>query len=166
MKVAGKFLILLGSIFLLCSCHLVGNGNPGNYPYEPDSPIPDPHNGTFACESGSLSFNGDGKSIIVNLNSELAKLFELEEGEYTGTYVFLSGNLPPNGSIPIRYDAAHELEITIIDNEKPYTRIFDCGIASDDGKSSSVGIGVVTEERIPLLLNEDGKFYNVVFVKE
>ena len=104
--------ILIFALFVLMSLFLsacVQNNTLDNYPLEPDGPAPDPHDGVYVSEYGSLIFNGDDESITVQIGKELAQLFELEEGEYEGSYVFLSGNLPPHGSFPIRYDAAHEL---------------------------------------------------------
>ena len=34
-----------------------------NYPYEPDTPAPDPHNGVFVSDHGKMIFNG----IIVRI---------------------------------------------------------------------------------------------------
>lgn len=163
MKRIRSILILLIVIFL-SSC--AQNVNPGNYPKEPDGPEPEAHNGVFVSEYGVMTFNGDGKSITIDIQTDLARLFELEEGEYIGTYVFLSGLLPPNGSFPIRYDAAHELEIKLDDHGKEYDRVFTVGIAADDGSSGSVGLNVVTEDKIPLLFVEEGHYFNVTFEKE
>ncbi len=157
-KIIGVLLILS---FFLYGC--TQNVNPGNYPLEPDGPVPEPHEGIFVSEHGSLTFNGDGESITVKVDSELEHLFELPSGEYSGTYVFLSGNLPPNGSFPIRYDAAHELEIDLGDD---YSKVFAVGIAAQDGKSGTVGLNTVSPERIPFLFNDEGVFLTVLFVKE
>ena len=86
----------------------------------------------------------------------------LPEGEHTGTYVFLSGDLPPHGSIPVRYDTAHELRITV-DGK---SAVIDMGIAAEDGKSGQVGVNVVTPERIPMLFHQDGQFFHIQFQKE
>ncbi|MBR5754491.1 MAG: hypothetical protein IKX97_01530, partial [Erysipelotrichaceae bacterium] len=75
-----------------------------NYPYEPDTPAPDPHTGTFVSEYGTMTFNGDGKTVVLDIDGELAGLAGLPEGKNEGTYIFLSGDLPPHGSMEIRYD--------------------------------------------------------------
>lgn len=159
-----KGIFLIFTLLLLCSgcSHTVINENPGNYPYEPDTPAPAAHNGIFVSEHGTLIFSGDGKSVVINFDGELAKLTGLPEGEQKCTYVFLSGNLPPNGSFPVRYDVAHELKLTT--GRKSV--VIDMGLASEDGKTGHVGVNVVTPERIPMLFDEDGRFFSVVFEKQ
>ncbi len=155
-----KGLLILAALFILAGCSNPGSGL-DNYPYEPDTPAPASHEGTFVSDHGSMNFAGDGKSIIIDFDSELASLTGLPEGCRKGTYTFLSGDLPPNGSFPVRYDIAHEMQITI-DGQ---SSVIDVGIVSEDGKSSQVGINVVTPERIPMLFLEDG-FISVLFQKE
>ncbi|MBR4470009.1 MAG: hypothetical protein IKS54_01665 [Erysipelotrichaceae bacterium] len=133
-----------------------------NYPYEPDTPQPDPHNGTFYSDDGIMVFNGDGESIVLSVDPRLAALTGLPEGEHEGTYVFLSGDLPPHGSMPIRYDVAHELMITI--NDESY--VLDVGREAEDGKTGTVGVGIVREDFIPILIHRDGFFLEVDFVKQ
>ena len=158
-------LLLIALLALMCaSCSEPENR--GNYPYEPDTPAPDPHSGVFISDYGMLAFNGDGESITVTAGPELAELFEIPEGEYEGKYVFLSGDLPPNGSVPVRYDTAHELELDLNINGQTYSKVFDCGIAADDGSTATVGVGIVTEEMIPLLFAEEGLFFDIKFIKE
>ena len=151
-------------LLLLCCCR--GPDHDGNFPYEPDTPAPDPHEGVFVSEWGKMVFNGDGESITITVGPELAKLFAIPEGEYSGKYVFLSGDLPPNGSFPIRYDVAHELQLDLDVDGEAYSKVFDVGIAADDGSSGTVGVDVVTPERIPLLFRDDSHFYDVIFIKE
>ena len=160
----GRALFLFIILIVLVSCS--GRVNPGNQPLEPEGPVPAPHDGVFVSEQGRLIFNGDGTSIEVKLQGKAAELFEVEEGSYEGTYVFLSGDLPPNGSFPIRYDAAHELKIDLSVNGETVSRIFDLGIASADGKSGSVGLNTVSEEKIPLLFSDGDHVFDLIFVKE
>ncbi|MBR4462696.1 MAG: hypothetical protein IKS51_08970 [Erysipelotrichaceae bacterium] len=161
MKKLRKTLIILFAIAFLCnSC--TWPRDDGNMPYEPDTPAPDPHDGIFVSEHGTMTFNGDGKTIVISFDEELSQLTGLPSGEQTGTYVFLSGNLPPNGSVDVRYDVAHELEITIGDQRV----VVDVGIASEDGSTATVGTDMVTPERIPLLIHEDHKFFSIIFEKE
>ena len=61
--------------------------------------------------------------------SELAKLTGLPQGEHKATYVFLSGELPPNGSVPVRYDVAHELRISV----GMRSAVIEMGLAAADG---------------------------------
>ena len=145
---------------------LVACSDTGNRPYEPDTPAPAAHEGVFVCEESSLTFNGDGQSIVLSLKGDISDLFELKEGEYEGSYVFLSGDLPPQGSVPVRYDTAHELKIDLTVNGEDYARIFTLGLASKDGKTATVGVDVVKENEIPFLFEKDGVNYSVVFVKE
>lgn len=137
------------------------NSAPDNYPYEPDTPAPDPHDGMFVSAHGSMIFNGDGESVTINYDEELSDLLGLPSGEQSGKYVFLSGELPPQGSIPVRYDVAHELRLTIGDQSVTV----DMGIAAADGSSAQVGVGTVTPERIPMLFY-DGKSFDIVFNKQ
>ena len=135
---------------------------PDNYPYEPDTPVPDPHTGLFVSEHGTMEFNGDGESILTDFDEELAELTGLPSGKQEGTYVFLSGNLPPHGSFDVRYDIAHEMNITIGD----ISVTIDAGIASEDGKTGTVGVNMVTPDRIPMLFRKDGKVFDVIFEKQ
>ena len=157
LRIAFLCILLLG---------LVACSDTGNRPYEPDTPAPAAHEGVFVCEESSLAFNGDGQSIVLSLRGDISDLFELKEGEYEGSYVFLSGDLPPQGSVPVRYDTAHELKIDLTVNGEDYARIFTLGLASKDGKTATVGVDVVKENEIPFLFEKDGVNYSVVFVKE
>lgn len=133
-----------------------------NYPYEPNTPAPDPHEGTFVSEHGTMAFNGDGTSVTFDFDEELAGLAGLPAGEQNGTYVFLSGDLPPHGSIDVRYDIAHEWRISLEDTSV----VIDLGLASKDGSTAQVGVDMVTDTRIPMLFQKDGKFFSVIFEKE
>ena len=132
-----------------------------NYPYEPDTPPPPNHEGTFVSSHGTMTFNGDGETVAVEFDAYLASLLGISEGEHKGTYDFLSGNLPPHGSFPIRYDVAHEMRLVIDDNDI----VIDMGLASEGGKTGSVGVNMVTPERIPMLFRED-KVFDIVFEKQ
>ncbi len=149
---------------LLTAVLLSGTGcrTSDNRPYEPDTPAPPAHTGVFTSDYGTLVFNGDGSSVIFAFNEELAELSGLPSGEHDGTYVFLSGDLPPHGSTEVRYDAAHELEITYEDTRA----VLDLAIASEDGSTAASGINTVTEDRIPLLFKRNGQFFSIIFLKE
>lgn len=133
-----------------------------NGPPDPGTPVPDPHKGTFSCGYGSMTFNGDGKSISISVTPELAELTGLPEGESSGTYVFLSGDLPPHGSVDVRYDVAHELEI----NVGNVSVVLNIGVASQDGKTYTVGYYTVTDSSIPIVLKENGKNVTADFKKQ
>lgn len=141
-------------------------GDNGNQPYEPDTPAPAPHEGTFRSEEGALIFNGDGGTFTIQVGPALSDLLEISEGEYTGTYEFLSGDLPPHGSMPVRYDVAHELSFTITAEGEEVTKVVDLGSAAEDGSTATVGVDQVTPERIPFLFHIDGKFITVEFLKK
>ncbi len=161
MKKRIKNLMILCAIVLLCSaCTTPGNG--GNKPYEPDRPAPDLHEGNFVSEHGSMRFNGDGKTVILDFDEELSRLSGLPCGKQNASYVFLSGDLPPNGSVDVRYDIAHELKITLGEQSV----ILQVGIASQDGSKATAGLDMVTPERIPLLFQENGKLISILFEKE
>ena len=109
-----------------------------------------------------MTFNGDGTSVTIDFDEELADLTDLPSGEQEGEYVFLSGDLPPVGSVDFRYDVAHEMRISAGD----VSSVVRVGIASDDGNTATVGTGMVTTERIPLLFDIDGKSVTYMFEKE
>ena len=158
--------IIIAVIFALgIVIYFSGNGQQStldNYPYEPDTPKPEPHDGVFSSDYGTLTFNGDGESIAVNFGSYFSAITGIPEGEQNGTYEFLSGNLPPHGYVPVRYDNAHILEITI--GEDVYR--LDLGIAADDHKTARKGVGVVTETSIPILYSDDYKLFSQTFEKK
>ena len=154
------FAVLILFVFLCGGCSHPGP-KPDNYPYEPDTPVPAAHEGIFVSDHGSMDFNGDGESVVIDFDRELSELTGLPEGRQKGKYVFLSGDLPPHGSMPVRYDIAHELEITAAGQ----SAVVDLGIAAEDGKSGQVGVNVVTPDRIPMLFSGSG-FRTVEFLKE
>lgn len=100
-----KFLIIpLMCILLFCAAC-------GAKELPPDSslPEPDPHNGVFASEYGTMTFNGDGESIIFDFTPELQEATGLPDGEQSGSYVFLF----QHGQW--RYDKAERFRITASD---------------------------------------------------
>ena len=132
-----------------------------NRPYDPGTPVPDPHKGSFVSDYGTMEFNGDGKTVVFDFDEKLASLTGLPQGKQEGEYVFLSGDLPPHGSVDVRYDVAHELEISTGDTRV----VLRVGLAAEDGSTGSVGVGMVTEDRIPLLFHED-TYFSVIFEKK
>lgn len=150
------------ALLILCTGCGFGDPNPGNMPYEPDTPAPAAHDGLFVSEHGSMRFSGDGTGVELDFDAELAGLTGLPEGKQTGSYVFLSGDLPPHGSMPVRYDTAHELQI----DAGGVSAVIDMGIASADGKTAESGVNTVTPERIPMLFHGDSGFFDVTFLGE
>ena len=157
MKQAISVLLILA---LVCGC-LCGCVHE-NKPYDPGTPEPDPHDGLFVSEHGSLRFNGDGKTVVINFDESLAQLTGLPVGEAEGSYVFLSGDLPPHGSVEVRYDTAHELKLTVGDK----SAVLQIREPSEDGKTSYVSIGMVTPERIPIMLSDDAGSVFAAFEKQ
>ncbi len=137
----------------------VGAGSP-NMPYEPDTPAPDPHNGVFVSDHGTMEFNGDGETVIADFDSELAQLLGLPEGKQELTYVFLSGDLPPTGSVDCRYDVAHELRLSTADASV----VVELALIHEDGRVT-LGVNTVTPERIPMFFRGDEP-KNVIFTKK
>ena len=133
-----------------------------NEPPDPGTPEPDPHDGVFACDHGTMTFNGDGKSIELSLSADFARVTGLPEGVSSGTYAFLSGDLPPHGSVETRYDVAHELKITAGGT----TVVLQIGVASADGKNYTVGWFTVTESSIPVVVEVEGKYVTEDFKKQ
>ena len=133
-----------------------------NYPYEPDTPSPAAHEGTFVSEHGTMTFFGDGERVRINFDEDLATLTDLPEGEHEGTYIFLSGDLPPHGSFPVRYDIAHEMQITV----EGQSVLINLGYASEDGHTGQVGMNVVTPECIPMLFDGNGRYFHIKFLRE
>ena len=160
-----KTVLITVLLLLLAALFLGGCRNPGwepdNLPYEPDTPAPDPHDGVFVSDHGTMTFSGDGESVLLNFDEDLAGWSGLPAGEQEGTYVFLTGFLPPHGSLPIRYDVAHEVEITVGET----TVVIELGIAAEDGRTATSGLNVVTPERIPMLFSAE-HFFSVTFLKE
>ena len=149
---------LLLAVTMLTGC--VGAGSP-NMPYEPDTPAPDPHNGVFVSDYGTMEFNGDDKTVIADFDSELAELLGFPEGKQELTYVFLSGDLPPGGSVDVRYDVAHELRLSTADASV----VVEMALVHEDG-SVTLGVDTVTPERIPMYFRTDEGPLNVIFYKQ
>ena len=112
-------LVLLAIILVLSGAgYLVyRNSAPDNYPYEPDTPAPDPHDGMFVSVHGSMAFNGDGESVTINFDEELADLLGLPSGEQSGKYVEHHASSCEGGELII-ITAAPEGEITERRNER------------------------------------------------
>ena len=127
-----------------------------NYPYEPDTPAPAPHDGTFASEHGTMTFNGDGRTVRIDFDEYLANGLGLPAGEQDATYEFTSGYLPPHGYVSIRYDAAMEFWLTVGEGDEAETVMVEVG-KYEDGHFYS-GTDCVTADRITFFVDtEDGR---------
>ena len=87
-------------------------------PPDDGTPEPEPHIGTFTSEYGTMTFNGDGESIIFDFTPELQEETGLPDGEQSGTYVFLFGH----GQW--RYDKAERFRITASDTSYDFINDF------------------------------------------
>ncbi len=124
-----------------------------NYPYEPDTPAPAPHEGTFVSDHGTMTFNGDGKSVVIDFDGTLAKATGLPAGRQEASYQFLSGDIPPQRKIPIRYDVAMYISLSAGGNSS----VLAVGLVEENG-STSTGTGCTTADRITFIDVElDGK---------
>ena len=127
-----------------------------NYPYEPDTPWPDPHNGTFVSEHGTMIFNGDGETVRIDFDEDLADGLGLPAGEQDATYEFTSGYLPPHGYVDTRYDAAMVFWLTVGEGDEAETVMVEVG-KYEDGHFYS-GTDCVTADRITFFIDaEDGR---------
>ena len=97
-------------------------------------------------------------TILLDLSPEFSELSGLPVGRTEGNYAFLSGDLPPQKSFEIRYDAAHEMRITAGEDSV----VIDLGIVTADG-AVQIGLQTVTPERIPLVLFKDDKPVGIIF---
>ena len=85
MKKQIRALLLITLVFCLAFLSACYNDKP------PDNgtPWPEDLNGVFTSGKDSLTFNGDGKSIVLELSEETAKTTGLPGGRTEGAYVFL-----------------------------------------------------------------------------
>ncbi|MDD6101718.1 MAG: hypothetical protein PUB67_01235 [Clostridiales bacterium] len=110
-----KFPILLCFIYLFA---VFLSGCSGDEPPNADTPEPAAHNGVFRSVVGSLTFNGDGESVIVCFEDEFAGDAGLPIGEHEGNYVFKFQQKA------YRYDKAESFCIYIGDKEYSFQNIF------------------------------------------
>ena len=135
----------------LSGCGRVGGVQPDNMPYEPDTPAPAPHEGRFQSDYGTMTFNGDGKSVVLDLDGDFAARLGLPAGEQTAAYAFCSGYLPPHGYVETRYDAAMELRLTVGEGEGAVTVMIDAGKYADG--NFYTGTNCITADRITLFVD-------------
>ena len=97
---------MLFTILLTAGCRIYDGP-----PKDPGTPEPAAHVGTFVSSYGTMTFNGDGKSVTLEVSPEMAALTGLPEGKSEGTYMFMA-NTPPH-VYEYRYDLANELHLTV-----------------------------------------------------
>lgn len=136
-----------------------------NYPYEPDTPRPAPHEGIFVSPHGTMTFNGDGESVVIDFDEALTENLNLPAGRQNATYEFLSGDLPPHGHVEIRYDVAMAFALTVGEGDAAVYAMTDIGMY-EDGHFYS-GTNCTTEDRITFFVNwlDDGNREAVDFLK-
>ena len=97
MRIKRFIALLLAALLAALLCGCVQRPGLDNYPYEPDTPAPDPLNGVFVSEGGSMRFNGDGSTVVLDLEEDFAARTGLPAGYSEGTYDFIQA-LPPHPS--------------------------------------------------------------------
>jgi len=163
-KIVRRWLCAVAAAALLLSAlGCAGCTRSDNRPYEPDTPVPEPHDGVFSSGASRMTFNGDGSTVILELDGGFAARTGLPEGRSEGTYAFIE-DLPPHGHVSVRYDTARDLDIYIGTGDDQVMITLDLGYASEDGSSASSYIGMVTETCIPILVS-DGGFETIQFTR-
>ena len=113
MKKAVLYTVLVTlMLLLLCAC------SEGNTPPDDGTPEPPAHDGVFTSEYGTMTFNGDGESVVFDFTAELAEAAGLPGGEQSGTYVFLF----QHGQW--RYDKAERFRIAVTDASYDFVNDF------------------------------------------
>ena len=113
MKKKKLFVVIM--ILLLLSVPVSCNKNT---PPDDGTPEPKPHTGTFISDYGTMTFNGDGESVIFDFAPDLQEATGLPDGEQKGTYVFLF----QHGQW--RYDKAERFRITASDTSYDFINKF------------------------------------------
>ena len=102
MKKLIPIILLLAALCVLTAC------NSDRIP-DPGTPEPPAYLGTFTDSSfGSLTFDGDGKSVTMTLAPTVADALGLPAGQSDGEYAFTFGNLGQ-----CRYDVADQFCLTV-----------------------------------------------------
>ena len=95
------------TVILIAAAIALLTGCATEQPPPADSPEPLAHSGKFVSEYGSMTFNGDGESVIIDFQQELADATGLPTGAAEGQYVFTF----QQGMY--RYDKADSFELII-----------------------------------------------------
>ena len=153
------------SLFFM-GCRDNGGIEHKNMPYEPDTPVPAPHEGVFVSEHGTMTFAGDGEHVTIDFDEALSECLGLPAGEQEAAYVFLSGNLPPHGYVPVRYDVAHMIGISVGEGKDAAFARIEIGVYQDG--SFHTGTNCTTEDRITFFVDwkDDGDWEAVDFLKQ
>lgn len=95
-------LLLAAALLALSAC---GPGR--DQPPDNGTPWPENHSGVYVLGESSLTFDGDGKTVKLDLDKDLAARMGLPAGKSEGGYAFLFHNES------WRYDLAEGLRITV-----------------------------------------------------
>lgn len=104
-----KRMIRLACIFMLV--FLAGCFSDDSPPSD-GTPAPPAHNGVFSSDYGTMTFNGDGKTVTIDVSEEFSEKTGVPAGKTECNYVFLFHNEK------YRYDKAEYFRIII--GEKHY----------------------------------------------
>ena len=127
------------AVILLAAAIIFLTGCATEQPPAADSPEPPAHTGSFVSEYGSMTFNGDGESVVIDFQSELADATGLPTGAAEGQYVFTF----QQGMY--RYDKADSFKLTIGECTYSFLNYFQetnenriCVLSPCDNKSTLV----------------------------
>ena len=127
------------AVILLAAAIIFLTGCATEQPPAADSPEPPAHTGSFVSEYGSMTFNGDGESVVIDFQSELADATGLPTGAAEGQYVFTF----QQGMY--RYDKADSFKLTIGEFSYSFLNYFQetnenriCVLSPCDDKSTLV----------------------------
>ena len=106
------------TVILIAAAIALLTGCATEQPPHADSPEPPAHSGKFVSEYGSMTFNGDGESVIIDFQQELADATGMPAGAAEGQYVFTF----QQGMY--RYDKADSFKLTIGECSYSFLNIF------------------------------------------
>ena len=98
---------MIGLLLCLCMTVCLATACGNDQPPSDETPEPAPHVGMFLSEYGSLTYNGDGKTVYLDVNDAFAAASGLPAGHYYASYVYLFHNEQ------WRYDKAETFRITV-----------------------------------------------------
>ena len=128
--------LVLFSLILFC---LSGCTKSNDGPPDPGTPEPAPLDGTFVCDIGTFVFNGDGKSVTVDLEGDISEL--IPDGEMEYYFKWYNFGL-------CRYDVASVMELY------------------HEGKGYEFDVYSASETQIELKYRADSKEFSLKLVKE
>ncbi|MCR5092441.1 MAG: hypothetical protein K6B72_00495 [Lachnospiraceae bacterium] len=128
---------------------------PPNY----DLPHVDPHDGVFTNEHGKMTFNGDGNSVSVEIDSEIEQYTGLPAGKYDAEYFFYNP-IEPAG-YRCEYNEAHEMHF-IVDGKN---FVVDVGMVRDNGTRFTTGVDCTTADMITLQGDDLKHYYEFRLIK-